>query len=95
MAKYMSKDSTEGDRAIEGHVWGKSESIERAEILEIEIPYELDVYIRNIKFDKDNFIIEKEYWALYYLKNTDYTTYPRVVRELYEQQQEANYLILN
>ncbi len=111
MTKYMAKNkkygtAKEGEenaqpeekttiRPIEGHLWGKCDNIDKAEILELQLTEDLESFIRTIRLDKDNFIVEKDYFCLYYFGKTDYKTYPESLRKLYQQQQEDNYLILN
>ncbi len=108
MTKYMAKNkkygtSKEGEepeekttiRPIEGHLWGKCDNIDKAEILEVQLTEDLESFIRTIRLDKDNFIVEKDYFQLYYFGKSDYKTYPERIKKLYQQQQEENYLILN
>lgn len=94
MAKYMSKPSTENQRAIEGHLWGKCEVIEDMKMLEIELDYSLVSFIEGVKSNKDNFIIEEKHFCMYWLKFIDYQSYPSHIREQYIKQQEYNYSLI-
>lgn len=94
MAKYMSKSSTEQTREIEGHLWGKCEIIEEMKILEVGIDDSLLSFIDKVKENKDNFFREDLYFSFYWLKNADYNSYPKKIKEAYIQTQEYNYSLI-
>lgn len=94
MAKYMGKSSTEQTREIEGHLWGKCEVIEEMKVLEVALDNKLISFIDKIKENKDNFFKEDLYFSFYWLKNADYNSYPKHIREAYIQTQEYNYSLI-
>ncbi len=85
----------EAVRPIEGHLWGKSDTIDQTKILKVDLNKELEDFLKIAEKDKNNFFVEKDHFSLYYFGKSNHKSYPDSIRELYEAQQEANYLILN
>lgn len=94
ITKYMAKNTENAERAISGHLWGKSEILESCNMCETVVDTELETFIRCHRDTEHVLQIEEPYFSMYYFLGLDYEDFPAKLRRLYEKTQQENYEIM-
>lgn len=94
ITKYMCKHGENGQRKINGRIWGCSDNLRNTKVCTFASHFEFEVFEQLCKENAEVSTYEEEFYTSYYFKEEGLFNYPRIARMIFQANCVENYHII-